>query len=49
MGTSTGDILHGADENLERTGSAHGEVTVTSEDHTNEGAEITTNALQNGK
>ena len=49
MGTSTGDIAHGADETLERTESGHGELTVTAEDHTNDRAEITTNALQNGK
>jgi hypothetical protein len=45
MGTSTGDIVHGSEQNNERPESRPGELLAT-----NDGAEpTTTSALQNGK
>jgi hypothetical protein len=46
MGTSTGDIVHGSEQNNERPESGPGELLAT-----NDGAEptTTTSALQNGK
>jgi len=44
MGTSTGDVAHGLEQNTERPESSSGELIVT-----NDGAEITTNALQSSK
>jgi hypothetical protein len=44
MGTSTGDIVHSSEQNIERPESRPGELIVTTD-----GAEITTGALQNGK
>lgn len=49
MGTSTGDIAHGLEQNTERPESGPGELIVTTENNTNDRVEITTNALQNGK
>ena len=49
MGTSTGDVAHGLEQNTERPESGPGELIVTAENETNEGAETTINALQNGK
>jgi hypothetical protein len=49
MGTSTGDIVHSSEQNIERPESSPGELIVTAENNTNGGIEITSSALQNGK
>jgi hypothetical protein len=49
MGTSTGDVGHGSEQNIERPESASGELIVTIENNNNDGTETTANALQNGK
>jgi hypothetical protein len=49
MGTSTGDIPQESEQNAERPESGPGELVVTAENETNEGAENTASALQNGK
>lgn len=48
MGTSTGDINQGLEQNNERPESGPGELTVTADNNTNEGAETTASALPNG-
>ena len=45
IGTSTGDILHGADEQFE---SGRGELIITAEENNNERGETNGSALQNG-
>ncbi|CAF2976675.1 unnamed protein product [Rotaria socialis] len=47
MGTSTGDIVHSSEQNLENLESGHGELNVTMDNHTNEGGEASNGALLN--
>lgn len=47
IGTSTGDIHHGADEQQPESG--RGELIITAEENNNEGGETNGSALQNGK
>lgn len=49
IGTSTGEIPHGSELNLERPESGPGELIVSAENNTNEGGEIQTSALTSGK
>ncbi|CAF4213184.1 unnamed protein product [Rotaria magnacalcarata] len=47
MGTSTGDIVHSSEQNIENLESNHGELNVTMDNNTNEGGEISNGALLN--
>ncbi|CAF3025858.1 unnamed protein product [Rotaria sp. Silwood2] len=47
MGTSTGDIAHGLEQNTDRLELGPGELIPKNENNTNDGGETTTNALQN--
>ncbi|CAF5143649.1 unnamed protein product, partial [Rotaria sp. Silwood1] len=49
MGTSTGDIGHGLEQNTDRLELGPGELIPTTENNTNDGGETTTSALQYGK
>ncbi|CAF3574640.1 unnamed protein product [Rotaria sp. Silwood1] len=49
MGTSTGDIAHGLEQNTDRLELGPGELIPTTENNTNDGGETTTSALQYGK
>ena len=48
MGTSTGDIVHSSELNIENLESTHGELNVTMDNNTNEGRETSNGALLNG-
>jgi len=49
MGTSTGDVAQGSEQNTDRPESSHGELILNTENNTNEEGETNASALPHGK